>query len=169
VATVADLSKLEVETDITEGLLARIAIGQAAEVSVTAVPGRRYYGRLRRVVPYGDRTKGTIKVYVEILDADEKLFPELVATVSFLPDEAAAERGSQETLLYMPRGAVVGEGVDTYAWVVDREGVVSRKPVKVTLEADRARVEEGLAAGDKVVVDPPEGLAEGVAVTTAEK
>ena len=37
----------------------------------------------------GDRTRGTVKVKVEILDPDDKLFPELAATVHFLPSKIA--------------------------------------------------------------------------------
>jgi RND family efflux transporter MFP subunit len=161
VATVANLDMLEVETDVTESVLGQIAIGQPAEVAVAAVPNRRYLGRLRRVVPLGDRARGTVKVYVEILDADERLFPELVATVNFLPGSAEGtalvERSSQRAL-YVPASAVVEEGGATFAWVVDREGVIQRRPLKVVAEDQRARVEEGLREGENVVVNPPEGL-----------
>ncbi len=88
VVTLASLEKMEVETDVAENLLSRIAIGQPAEVSVSAVPSKHYRGRLRQIIPMGDRARGTVKVKVEILDPDGSLFPELVATVHFLPDKA---------------------------------------------------------------------------------
>ena len=56
--------------------------------SVDAIPSKRYRGRLRQVLPLGDRNRATVKVKVEILDPDDKLFPELAATVHFLPSEA---------------------------------------------------------------------------------
>ena len=84
VVTIADLEKMDVETDISEGLMSRIEIGPAGRgVASARVPSRRYRGRLRQVIPMSDRTRGTVKVKVEILDPDDKLFPELAATVSF--------------------------------------------------------------------------------------
>ena len=85
VVTIADLRNIDVETDISENLMSRIQLGQPAEVSVSAVPSKRYKGELRQIIPLGDRTRGTVKVKVKIVDPDDKLFPELAATVHFLP------------------------------------------------------------------------------------
>src|SRR5690606_15368354 len=84
IVTIADLAHLEVETDVAESLLSRIAPGQPAETAVGAVPGRTYRGRLSKIIPQGDRSRATVKVEVTILDPDDRLFPELAATVHFL-------------------------------------------------------------------------------------
>jgi RND family efflux transporter MFP subunit len=161
VATLANLMKLEVETDIAENMLARIGAGQPAEVAVAAVPDRRYKGRLRSIVPMGDRARGTIKVYVEIVDPDERLFPELVATVHFLPHEVSPQVAKPPKGLYIPRSAVLERGGESAAWVVDPRGFAHLRTIKVAVEGDRARVEEGLKAGESVVVAPPEKLEDG--------
>ncbi len=169
VVTLANLDQLEVETDIAENLLARVAIGQPAEVSVSAVPGKRYRGQLRRIVPMGDRARGTVKVYVEILDPDDRLFPELVATVHFLPDQSLSNPDAEKTWLFLPKSAIVEEAGHAFVWVVDRESTVRKQGVKVVVtEDDLARVEEGLKAGDTVVVAPPKTLRVGEAVKVAE-
>ena len=101
---------MDVETDISENLLSRIALGQPAEVSVSAIPSKRYRGRLRQVLPMGDRTRGTVKVKVEILDPDDKLFPELAATVHFLPSQDREQPRRRPVLpLRAQVGAVPGE------------------------------------------------------------
>jgi RND family efflux transporter MFP subunit len=169
VATLADLDHLEVETDITETYLSRIAVGQPAEIAVSAVPGKHYRGRLDRVIPMGDRTRGTIKVMVEVLDPDEHLFPELVATVHFLPDKAVNNPNAGKTFLFVPKAAIVEEGGHMHAWVVDPKGIVRRRQVEVVVSTDDlARVEKGLEAGEQVVVQPSKALAEGQPVKIAE-
>ena len=110
---------MEVETDVAENLLSRIALGQPAEISVSAVPSKHYRGRLRQIIPMGDRTRGTVKVKVEILDPDEHLFPELVATVHFLPDKALKNPNASRPFLFVPKAAVFEENGHSYAWVVD--------------------------------------------------
>ena len=159
VATLADLSALEVDTDVKEDYLAQIRRGQPAEVAVDAVPQRRYRGRLREIIPLGDRTRGIVKVKVEILDADERLFPDLSATVHFLPQEAEDQAGSDKRALFLSQAALVtGEG-GTYVWRIKDEHA---QRVAVTPVGDPndglVRVEGELSGGDTVIVEPPADL-----------
>src|SRR4029077_13268914 len=117
VVTIANLEKMDVETDISENLLSRVALGQPAEVSVSAIPSRRYSGRLRQVIPMGDRTRGTVKVKVEILDPDAKLSPELAATVHFLPNRTAAGPDVNRSFVFVPKSAVFADNGLDHVWV----------------------------------------------------
>ena len=150
VVTIADLEHMDVETDISENLLSRIALGQPAEVSVSAVPNKRYRGRLRQIIPMGDRTRGTVKVKVEILDPDDKLFPELAATVHFLPARPCTARMPTARSCSCPSRPSFQENGHDYVWVVEQEVAASRKrQVEVaTTNDDLARVESGLEAGE---------------------
>jgi RND family efflux transporter MFP subunit len=169
VVTLASLEKMEVETDVAENLLSRVTLRQPAEISVSAVPNKHYRGRLRQIIPMGDRTRGTVKVKVEILDPDVNLFPELVATVHFLPDKALNNPSAGSAYLYMPKSAVFEESGHSYAWVVDSKSRVSRRRVEVAATNDElARVESGLKGGETVVANPPKSLREGEVVQVAE-
>ena len=113
----------------------------------------------------GDRARGTVKVDVEILDPDEKLFPELVATVHFLPDKNVDNPNAGKTFLFVPKAAIVDEGGHSHVWIVQNDGSVHKQRVAVVVtNDDLARVEEGLAAGAKVVLNPDSSLQEGLAV-----
>jgi RND family efflux transporter MFP subunit len=169
VVTLANLDLIEVEADIAENLLARVAMNQPAEVSVSAVPGRRYRGRLRQVVPMGDRTRGTIKVKVEILDPDEHLFPELVATVHFLPDKGLNNPDASRPFLFVPKAALFEENGHEYVWIVDGRSTVRKRAVEVAVtSADLARVEAGLKSGESVVLNPSKTLREGTVVKVSD-
>ena len=169
VVTIANLEKMDVETDISENLLARVALGQPAEVSVSAIPSKRYQGRLRQVIPMGDRTRGTVKVKVEILDPDDKLFPELAATVHFLPSKSGNSPDASRSYLFVPKAAVFQENGHDHVWVIGRENLVHRRPVEVATTTDAlARVESGLQAGESVVVNPLKSLRDGESVRIAD-
>jgi RND family efflux transporter MFP subunit len=169
VVTLASLEKMEVETDVAENLLSRVTIGQPAEISVSAVPGKHYRGRLRQIIPMGDRTRGTVKVKVEILDPDESLFPELVATVHFLPDKALNNPNASKAYLFVPKAAVIEENGHAYAWVVDGKSRVTKRQVEVAVTNDElARVESGLKGGETVVTNPPKTLRAGETIQVAE-
>jgi RND family efflux transporter MFP subunit len=171
VITLAKLDELEVDTDVKEDYLGQLHKGQPAQVVVDAVPDRRYNGLLREIIPMGDRTRGIVKVKVSILDPDERLFPELSATVHFLPDEDENAQPNQalEKGVFAPIAAIQGEGDAQFVWVL-AEGRVQKASVQPAGEPDKGlvRVTGGLTGGEQVIVDPPPGLTEGDEVQTAE-
>jgi RND family efflux transporter MFP subunit len=169
VLTLADLDRMDVETDVAENLLSRIVIGQPAEISVSAVPSKHYRGRLRQFIPMSDRARGTVKVKVEILDPDEHLFPELVATVRFLPDKTYQGADVGKSHLFAPKSAIFEEGGHSHVWRVDAKQALHKLRVEVVVTNDElARVESGLGAGDKLVDKPTQSLREGEAVKISD-
>jgi multidrug efflux pump subunit AcrA (membrane-fusion protein) len=119
----------------------------------------------------GDRTRGIVKVKVSILDPDERLFPELSATVNFMPDQGGEAEANQalEKAVFAPAAALQGEGAARYAWVLEDNKV---RRVDVTTQGEPndglIRVTTGLTGGEQLVVDPPADLQEGDEVQTAE-
>ena len=90
IVALADLATLEVEADVAESNVAKLGSGQPAEVTVEAIPDRRYRAVLRQVIPTADRTKATVQVKVTLLEKDEDLKPEMSAKVTFLEREKKA-------------------------------------------------------------------------------
>lgn len=168
VVTIADLEHLEVDCDVKEDYISRVRTGQSAEVAVDAVPDRRYAGRVRQVIPMGDRARATIKVKVEILDADERLFPEMSSTVYFLPDETT-ESEIPEERLFCPTDAIVTDEETPYVWVLGEEERVERVEVETGVERDgRTEILDGLSGGERVVMRPPAELQSGQSVDVSE-
>jgi RND family efflux transporter MFP subunit len=177
VITLAKLDELEVDTDVKEDYLGQLHKGQPTQVAVDAVPDRRYKGRLREIIPMGDRTRGIVKVKVSILDPDERLFPELSATVHFLPDqrEGADADAAQQKGTFVPVAAMRGEGEQQYVWVLDKAPEAETGRVrKVSLQPagepndGLVAVAGGVEGGDVLVVDAPANLKEGDEVKVAE-
>jgi hypothetical protein len=117
----------------------------------------------------GDRTRGTVKVKVKIVDPDEKLFPELAATVHFLPFKSGESADANKAYLFVPKSAVFQENGHDFVWVVDKKSRVGRRQVEVaTTREDLARVETGLESGEQVVLNPPKALKDQEEVRIAE-
>jgi RND family efflux transporter MFP subunit len=163
VVTIADLDHLEVDTDVKEDYISRVSAGQAAEVAVDAVPDRRYEGRVRKIIPMGDRARATIKVKVQIVDGDARLFPEMSATVYFLPtaDDPQVILPDERTV-FCSRAALREDGQGEFVLVVDLEGLTQRVAVTSgSVRDERVEITEGLTGGERVVLDPPPELAAG--------
>jgi RND family efflux transporter MFP subunit len=166
VVALADLDTLEVEADVAESNVARLAAEQPAEVTVEAFPDRRYRAVLRQVIPTADRTKATVQVKVTILDRDADLKPEMSARVTFVepPAEPAAGEPPARPVVTVPSEAVLTRDGRQLVFEV-REGRVRERAVVTGPEREgRHVVREGLAGGETLVARPPATLAEGDAV-----
>jgi RND family efflux transporter MFP subunit len=171
VITLAKLDELEVDTDVKEDYLGQLRKGQPTQIVVDAVPDRRYKGRLREIIPMGDRTRGIVKVKVSVLDPADRLFPELSATVHFLPDQSNEAEANQalEKGVFAPVAAIQEAGDKHFVWVLE-DSRVRRVDVATQGEPNDGlvRVMGGLSGGELLVVEPPPGLRSGDEVQTAE-
>lgn len=167
VVTMADLSTLQVEADINEANLTLIKVGQPCEIQLDALPGVRLRGEVHMVVPTVDRTKATVMAKVRFLDKDERILPDMSAQVAFL--SRALDTGDQQPRTAVPRAAVVIRDNQDFVWRVD--GTVVRR----VAVADRGRIGDlvvigdELHAGDRVVLNPPEQLRDGLQVSVQSK
>lgn len=155
VVTIADLEHLEVDCDVKEDFISRVTHGQQAEVAIDAVPGRRYKGVVRKIIPMGDRARATVKVRVEITDADERLFPEMSSTVYFLPGESEITTSEAESRVFCLTECIVQDGETRYVWQIGAENRLQRVNVTVGAVRDkRTEILSGLAGGERVVASP---------------
>jgi RND family efflux transporter MFP subunit len=166
IVALADLETLEVEADVAEANVAKVAGGQPAEVTVEAIPDRRYQAVLRQVLPTADRTKATVMVKVTILDKDDDLKPEMSAKVTFLEPESEAEETSGEPapVVLVPRRAVVSRGGRSVVFLVREGRVQERSVVLGTPRKGQVIIEDGLTGGETLVARPPDDLEDGDAV-----
>ena len=80
----ADPKDLQVEIDVNEADLSKIAMNQKCRVSPEAYPDKTYGGHVAEIAPEADRSKGTLQIKVQIENPDQFLTPELSAKVDFL-------------------------------------------------------------------------------------
>lgn len=172
VATIADLQHLRIECDVKEDFISRIREGQEADISVDAVPDKKYHGHVYKIIPMGDRARATIEVQVEIDDADHLLFPEMSGTAFFLPQQDSGEI-SDAARIFCPATSVAGlqgeqaEG-DAHVWTIDAEKRARKLPVKVGPQRNGDReVFRGLTGSERVVANP-KGLREGTPLKIAD-
>jgi RND family efflux transporter MFP subunit len=162
IVALADLATLEVEADVAESNVAKVKNGQPAEVTVEAIPDRRYKSVLRQVIPTADRTKATVMVKVTILDKDKDLKPEMSAKVTFVEMEKPSEtKVDAAPVVSVPKAAVVSrEGRPTVFLV--REGKAQARLVVAGLErGDQVVIKDGLLGGETIIVKPPDSLKDG--------
>ena len=162
VVTIADMSTLEVETDVSESNIGKIAIGQPAEIALDALPGERFLGEVVRMVPTMERSKATRLVKVKFQSMDARVLPDMSAKVVFLQRPLSAQE--RKPIVAVSRQALgpCGENVCVY--------VIEHEQVKEVVVGPAASADAGSAAelvpvpmlkpGSRVVIRPS-GLRDG--------
>jgi RND family efflux transporter MFP subunit len=82
----ADLNDLQVEIDLNEADLSKVALKQRCRVIPEAYADKQYAGYVAEIAPEANRSKGTLQVKVQIEKPDQFLTPELTAKVEFLKE-----------------------------------------------------------------------------------
>jgi Cu(I)/Ag(I) efflux system membrane fusion protein len=141
---IADLSHLWVMADVYEADLPAVAIGMPAELSLSYLPGRTWRGSVTYIAPSVEEKTRTIKVRVEVNNADGALKPEMFADVVL---KTALGRG-----LVAPEGALLKTGERTIVFVDRGDGLLEPREVQAGAKvAEGIQVLRGLAEGEQVV------------------
>ena len=152
-AVIVDLGSLEMEADINEQNLGRLAIGQPAEVALDAYPDKPYKARLRQIVPTADRQKGSVKVKIEILDRDARILPEMSCRVVFLNPEAKVDTEAKPKVMVPSASVVEVDGKKGVLLVKDGRGRSSGRSQLGAAAGSQVEVASGVAGGEEIVAE----------------
>lgn len=162
VVAIADLRTLYVEAEVSESFLDSVVLGQPARVALEAVPGHVYHGSVSRIVPTADRTKATIPVNIRINDLDDKVLPDMSATVTFLQHGSPTSSPDvpSDTLVVSPNAIVTRRGQTMI--LLARDNVVTEVPVETGAPVNGLIPIRGdVAQGNTVIVNPSDDLVAG--------
>jgi RND family efflux transporter MFP subunit len=166
VVTIADMSTLEVEADVSEANIGKVRVGTPCEIQLDAFPEQRFQGSVSRMVPTVDRSKASVLVKVKFKQLDPRVLPDMSAKIAFLEKELPPEQRKPLTVIN-PQAVVERDGAKV-AFVMQGESV-KQTPVTVGEKIGDALVATGVTAGDKVVLKPNERLRDGARVKPATK
>ena len=166
VVTMADMTTLEVEADVSESSLSKVHIGQPVEIQLDALPDKRFRGEVSRTVPTVDRAKATVMTKIRFLEPDERVLPEMSAKAAFLSKEVGdTERTARPAV---NPAAIASRGGRDVVFVV-KEGKLVEVPIEAGAKiGDLVEFRRGPQPGEKVVLRPLEKLRDGAAVSAAK-
>ncbi len=166
VVSIADMGSLMAEVDVSESNVGKVHPGMPCEVTLDALPDRRYRAVVHKIIPTVDRAKATVLTRIRFLERDDRVLPDMSAKVIFL--SRPAPEGDAPPKVVVKPAAVVDRGGRKVAFVV-RQDVASETPVEVGgAMGDAVEVRRGLTPGDRVVLNPPEGLKDGARIKVKE-
>ena len=160
VVTIVDPNTLEVEVDINESDIGKISPGLTAEVTLDALPNEKLPAEVRKIVPTADRQKATVKVKVKFKEIDPRILPDMNAKVTFLQKQQAPA-GSDVSRITVPKTAIQQRDGKSIVFVFN-DGRASTQIVALGSEfGDRIEIKQGLAGGERVIIQGSADLADG--------
>jgi RND family efflux transporter MFP subunit len=167
VVTMADMSTLEVEADVSESSLAKISVGQPVEITLDALPDSRFKGRISRIVPTVDRAKATVMTKVRFDAIDPRVLPEMSAKVSFLSREVTPDE--QKARVAVNGDALAMRDGKTVVFVIRNDRAVAVPVTPGIKVGELTAIEGGAKTGEKAVLKPGADLAPDALVKSAPK
>jgi RND family efflux transporter MFP subunit len=145
---------IDVLCDVPESALAVFAVGQSANVTLAALPGRKFTARVRELSPAADSQSRTWRARLTLDNPGPDVRLGMTADVApvapFPPNGAANQHGS----FTLPVTALFHEGRQPAVWVVRAaDNALELRRVTVTRYNERTIViSEGLKDGERVVL-----------------
>ncbi|MBN6151806.1 efflux RND transporter periplasmic adaptor subunit [Xanthomonas sp. AmX2] len=168
IGTVVDMESLEIEVEVGEAFIGRVKPGMPVEATLNAYPEWKIPAEVIAIIPSADRGKATVKVRVALKQKDPRIVPEMGVRVSFL-EAPQAQAANTPQGVRVPGAAIVKRDGQDVAFALAEDNTVEQRALKLGIAlGDDRQVLSGLAAGDTVVLDPPEALKEGAKVKLAE-
>jgi HlyD family secretion protein len=164
VVTMADMSSLQVEADVSESNIEKIKAGQDCEITLDAYPDFRYAGYVAKIVPTADRSKATVLVKVAFRKYDSRVLPEMSAKVLFLNKKVEEKSLSEKAILVVPYTAIRKSDEKEYVYRV-KDGRVNEVEIKTgRTVGDYTEVISGVEDGDRVIQKVTPDVKEGTKV-----
>ncbi len=164
IATIVDMDSREIEVDVNEAFINRVAAGQHAEATLDAYPDWVIACHVINIVPTADREKATVRVRIAFDQLDARILPDMGVKVHFL-DAAPADPAAARAVARIPLAAVAHEGEQAVVWVVHGSNAERRAVRLGATRSDAADVLAGIAAGDTVILRPSPELRDGAKIT----
>jgi len=146
--TVADMSKMQVETQVDETDIGKITVGQAATFSVDAYPGKNFKGTVSNISQRANIQQNVV-YYTVLIDVEgtnaASLKPTMTARVSI-------NAGERKNVLVVPLAALKSNKGQQYVQMMRNEQPQNMPVVTGLIGEDRVEVVSGVNEGDQILL-----------------
>jgi len=160
IVNLESIDPLKVDFRVPEIYLRQVQVGQVLEVTLDALPGKTYEGRVFAINPLVDANGRAIVIRALVKNPDTALRPGMFARVRLITRD-------QQDALVLPEQAIVPQGDEQYVFkVVDGKAFRTKVTVGQRREG-KVEIVGGVANGEVVVSAGQAKLRDGVSVTIA--
>lgn len=164
VVKLLDITPVKVSISIPENEISKIAANSSAQITVGAVGGKAFVGKLTEKGVAANPLSRSYDVKFEIPNPDGELLPGMICDVSVTAD-------SVEKVIALPSDAVLLDADNrNFVWIATN-GRAQKRIVNTNgmTSGTRIIVDSGLSVGDSVIVGGQQKVSQGTRVTDVSK
>ena len=154
-------SPLRVYINVPQTFARFVNVGVQAELTSNELPERKFPAHVTNTAGAIDPTSRTLLTELEVPNATHELLPGAYAQITL-------KLVGQTGLVMIPSNALLFRSEGPSVGVVHPDGKVEVRKIVISRDlGDRLQIAQGLTEADQVIVNPSDGLANGMAVTIA--
>ena len=152
---VSETSRLRVYVNVPQSYVPNIPIGTKAQISVPEYPGRRFPATVEASAQAVDIASGTTRMQLVVDNSHAELMTGDFTNVTFdLPHP--------EIAINVPASALIFNQSGLHVATVGSDGRIILKQVTIARDlGNEVEIGSGITADDRVVANPPDGIATG--------
>ena len=159
IVTIADVNTVKVVVGLAERYAGAVKAGMPVRIKVDAFENRQFEAEIYSVYPAVDEQSRAVQIEIRIDNGSDLLLkPGMFARVILVMQR-------KDNAVVISRDAVLGGKIDEpYVYVV-KNGIARKHIVKIGIkQGDKYEITDGLKAGQSLVVNGMQFLADGIAV-----
>ena len=169
IGTIVDMASLEIEIDVNEAYINRVKAGQKTVATLDAYPDWSIPCHVIAIIPTADRQRATVEVRVGFDELDSRILPDMGVKVAFQEESGSARESGPASSpsragVLVPQSAI-SENAGKYYVMLVVDSMVELRAVATAGERGKEMlVTAGITGGDKVIINAPTGLQDGMRV-----
>jgi len=152
VASLPDLTQMEVVTFVNEVDIQRVKVGQSVDISLDAAPDKTLKGIVKSVANIGeDRPNSDAKIFevlIDVTSSDPDLRPAMTTSCRILAEK-------YRDVVQVPLETVFSDGQYSFVYVRDGNNVYRRQVSVFTTNETSALLDNGISPGEKLFLSQP--------------
>jgi len=156
------LGNLKLEVPVPETYLPLVHIGLPVTLTVDALPGQSFSGKVHAIDPVVDPVSRNVRVRARIANPKGQLKPGMFA-------RATADLGGKTSAILLPEQVIVPRPDGSYVFLAVDGKAELRKVILGKRDPGRVEIISGVTVGDTVILDGQIKLHPGIPVVTLDQ
>lgn len=158
---VSDTSRLRVYVNVPQSNVPSIPVGTKAHISVPEYPGKTFPATVEASAQSVDIASGTTRMQLVVDNSRGELMTGDFTNVSF-------DLAHPEIAINVPASALIFDQSGLHVAIVGGDGRIVLREVTISRDlGNEVEIASGIGADDRVVINPPDGIANGDKVRIA--
>jgi RND family efflux transporter MFP subunit len=149
VITLSDMSHIFVLASVDESDIGGVSVGQSADITADAFPGKHFDGKVVRIATQGVNTSNvvTFEVKIEVTSKNKDLLkPQMTANVEII-------ESSKHDAVNVPMQSIIRKQQKTFVTIVNADNSTEDREVQIGInDGEDQEIVSGLSGGEQILV-----------------